>query len=103
MEFVGTISIACPRGVPYALSILSDNNCELQANGLAIPYRVYSDPTHASPLGMCGFGAGQAALTGTGTQTYTIYGEALVRDARLDTGLYTDSIRLLLDYGPNAR
>jgi hypothetical protein len=98
-DFAATISIACPANVTYELSLFSGNDCTLQADGMTIPYRIYSDAAHTSPIALCGSGRGRAALTGSGASIFTVYGEAIVPDAALDTGRYVDFITLTLNYG----
>lgn len=97
--FTATISVVCPAGVSYTLSLVSSTGCMLERDGSSIPYAVFSDPGHAQQVLSCTLAPVDSPLSSTGSHVFLVYGEAFVDSHVLAAGQYSDNVRAVLTYG----
>ena len=92
----GSISITCPSGTPYAISLdngLRGNRQMRNTAGTAgITYEIYSDSGHSTVWNTCS----PVSQKSNGTDTISVYGHASSSGAT--PGFYLDTVVITVSY-----
>ncbi|NML42963.1 spore coat protein U domain-containing protein [Ramlibacter sp. G-1-2-2] len=97
VDNTGAVTVTCQGSTPYNVLLGQGGNYSsgrrLVASGNYVPYELYRDSSHTQVWGQT---IGTDTQTGTGTNTFTVYGR--VPSLSFPAGNYTDTVLVTVDY-----